>query len=632
MKKFLLAIMAAASFSMAGASDFISIKAADAVPDETVGSRAETLDIRFCGNLATWSTVGAVDELKCYIYVPADVATKYAGNEITSIVFNAYAYSSSNLSGSVFVTEDINSTSLAEKTVIILKGTSNNTGKFVNPYVIKEGVGFYIGYKVLKPAYNPSTGAADYPIGFDQGPANQYAGYVDYTAGSTKKTISLASNNSNLFIYATTTGDVTEADNVFATGGITLGNFFTLPVCGSGDQEALLPMFNCGSNAITSVEYEYSLDGGEAVEMNEQVDFPATTTAFLGLPVNLPASRGNLKVDIKKINGVEFTSSSSVNFIAVKEGFDYERKFVVEEFTGTWCGYCPRGIVGFEKMDQAYPDKFIGIAVHYQDAMSTASYNPIINKFYQGAPSSIVNRDPMFEPDPNYDELSATLQMFEDTKAAVQPYITSLKFDEEGDSATVESKVVFGFSDKNAKYRLAYVVLEDSVLGRQTNYYAGGSMGKLDGWESMGSTVTWSYSHVARNIYDALGINNSLPLVVEAGKGYDYTYRLNMKNVKAEKRKDAHVVMLVIDSVTGCILNACKVGSDDEWTSGIANVGAERAAAKVYGLSGAIAIEGDYADVQVYTIGGQPVGRTEGLAAGIYVVRVDGAVSKVVVK
>lgn len=633
MKKFLLAIMAAASFAWAGANDFISIKADDAIATETAESRAESLNLRFCGNLASWSTVGAVDEMKCYIYVPADVATKYAGNEITSIVFNAYVTSTISLNGSVFVTEDINGTPQAEKTMMVMKGTNNNTGKFVNnPYVIKEGVGFYIGYKVLKPAYNPSTYVADYPICFDQGPANQYAGYVDYTVGSTKKTLSLATNDANLFIYATTSGDVTEADNVFATGGVTIGNFFTLPVCGSGDQEVLLPMYNCGTNDITSIDYEYSIDGGDAVAMSEKVEFPALTTAFLGLPVNLPASRSNLKVDVKKINGIDFEASSSVEYIAVEEGFDHERKFVVEEFTGTWCGWCPRGIVGFENMDKTYPDKFIGIAVHYSDAMSTSTYNAFTNKYYQGAPSSIVNRDPMYQPDPNFDDLSATLQVFDDSKAAVQPYITSFAFDEEGDSATVETKVVFGFNDSNAKYRLAFVVLEDSVLGRQTNYYSGGSNGTLDGWEKMGSPVTWNYSHVARNIYEAFGINNSLPLSVKAGTGYDYKYRLSMKSVKKEKRKDAHVVLLVLDSATGCILNACKVGADEGFVSGIANVAAEKSTAKAYGLRGAIAIEGDYADAKVYTIGGQLVGRTEGLAAGIYVVRVDGATYKVIVK
>ena len=43
----------------------------------------------------------------------------------------------------------------------------------------------------------------------------------------------------------------------------------------------------------------------------------------------------------------------------------YDRVTVVEEGTGTWCGWCVRGIVALEYMRENYPDKFIGIGVHY---------------------------------------------------------------------------------------------------------------------------------------------------------------------------------------------------------------------------------------------------------------------------
>lgn len=621
--------MAVATFAWANAYEFVSVKA-DA-PVENAGSRAETLDLRFCDVIDTWSTVGAVDEIKCYIYVPAEVATKYAGNQITSIVFNAYVTSGTFLNGSVFVSEDINGTALAEKTIKVTRGSNNNVGKFLNdPYTIKEGVGFYIGYKVQKPVYDTQSRVADYPIGFDCGPQNQYAGYVEYTTGTTKKTLSIADsgNNNNLFIYATTTGDVTEVNNVFATGGVTFGNF-TLPVCASGDTEALLPVFNCGTNAITSVDYEYSVNGGADTQVSQEVNLAGQTNGYVGLPVNLPAIRGSVELNVKKINGLDYETSSASNFIAVAEGFDHERRFVVEEFTGTWCGYCPRGIVAFEKMEAAYPDKFVGIAVHDGDAMKTSTYSALVNKYCTGYPGSIINRDPIYAPDPSYDNLDAAMRAFDESKAAVAPYITSLEFTESKDSAVVESMVKFGFNDKLANYKVAFVVLEDSVLGRQTNYYSGGSLGKLDGWESMGSTVTWHYKHVARNIYSVWGLDDLLPNEVEVGQECEFTYRLSMKGVKAVNIKNAHVVMLVLDGVSGTILNACKVGADGDWMTGIGSVAAEKAAANVYGADGAIVVDGEYSNVQVYTISGQQVGRTSGLAAGIYVVTVDGVAHKV---
>lgn len=630
--------MAVASFAWAGAVDFVSVKA-DA-PAEIPGSRAETLDMRFCNDLASWTTIGAVDEIKCYIYVPAEVATKYAGNEITSIVFNAYVTSAMSLNGTVFVSEDINGAPVVQKSLKILRGKSNNVGKFQsNAYTIKEGVGFYLGYTVLKPVYNPQQQVADFPIGFDEGPQNQYAGFIEYTTGASKKTLKVSESgqNANLFVYATTTGAVTEVNDVFATGDVVVGNYFTLPVCGSGEQEALLSVYNCGTNALTSVDYEYSINGSAPIATSCQVELAGQTSAYVPLPVTLPASRADLTVKVKKLNGKEFESATTSEFIAVAEGFDHQRRMVVEEFTGTWCGWCPRGIVAFEKMEKAYADQFIGIAVHSGDAMATSTYNALLNKYAEGFPGCIINRDPMYSPDPSFDNLDACMSIFDDSKAAVAPYITSLEFKEKSkpeatDTALVNAKVVFGFNDKVANYKVAFVVLEDSVLGRQTNYYAGGGNGALDGWEKMGSTVTWQYAHVARNIYSVWGLEGLLPAEVEAGQECDFTYELSFKGVKAAKRKDAHVVMLVIDSASGTILNACKVGAADDWQSGLGSVAADKAAVKVYGAAGSIEIEGEYSNVQVFTISGQQVGRTTGLAAGIYVVCVDGAAHKVSVK
>lgn len=69
-------------------------------------------------------------------------------------------------------------------------------------------------------------------------------------------------------------------------------------------------------------------------------------------------------------------------------------------------------------------------------------------------------------------------------------------------------------------------------------------------------------------------------------------------------------------------------------TTGVENVDAE--GVKVIGVDGGIVVAGDAADVEVYTIGGALVGKAEttriDCAAGIYIVKVDGTVHKVIVK
>jgi len=50
-------------------------------------------------------------------------------------------------------------------------------------------------------------------------------------------------------------------------------------------------------------------------------------------------------------------------------GKTVERRTVVEEGTGTWCGYCTRGMAFMKKAEDTYGDRFIGIAIHGDDPM-----------------------------------------------------------------------------------------------------------------------------------------------------------------------------------------------------------------------------------------------------------------------
>src|SRR4051812_35948630 len=40
------------------------------------------------------------------------------------------------------------------------------------------------------------------------------------------------------------------------------------------------------------------------------------------------------------------------------------RHVLLEEFTGSWCGWCPRGIVAINQLEQTAPGKVIPVAIH----------------------------------------------------------------------------------------------------------------------------------------------------------------------------------------------------------------------------------------------------------------------------
>ena len=59
---------------------------------------------------------------------------------------------------------------------------------------------------------------------------------------------------------------------------------------------------------------------------------------------------------------------TTVSFIPTK-------RVVFEEAGGTWCPWCPQGIVAMETLEQNYPLTAIPIAVHNGDIMTNTLYD-----------------------------------------------------------------------------------------------------------------------------------------------------------------------------------------------------------------------------------------------------------------
>ena len=88
----------------------------------------------------------------------------------------------------------------------------------------------------------------------------------------------------------------------------------------------------------------------------------------------------------------------------------------MEEGTGTWCGWCPRGIVAFRYMAEKYPETFIGIAVHKSDNLETNTYSYL--KF-NGYPSCYVNRNLRNSTSPE----AGTLEVMHNKAVAIPPHV-----------------------------------------------------------------------------------------------------------------------------------------------------------------------------------------------------------------
>lgn len=288
----------------------------------------------------------------------------------------------------------------------------------------------------------------------------------------------------------------------------------------------------------------------------------------------------------------------------------YPLKLVSEEVTGTWCGYCVRGIVAMKTMNDKYPDNFIGIAIHnstphWPDAMAEG-VEDYLEYIYtsckiSGYPHCVFSRNPMYSIDPAYMEQYYKMLMDGDgNSCGVQLTATYDATDNKIDATT---DVYFAADADNADYKLAYVLVENNVhrtakdLGledgqptgyEQNNYYAGTET-EMGGFEDMPSTVPaeqmW-YNDVARGIWpDSRGMGGIIPASVRDGDSYKHTYSIGMPSNVLEPKNTELVVMLL--DKNGIIVNADKVKIQG-LTAGISGTTRQPAVSNdaAYGING----------------------------------------------
>lgn len=258
--------------------------------------------------------------------------------------------------------------------------------------------------------------------------------------------------------------------------------------------------------------------------------------------VELKNGERNISIAISKINGKDNKDNTTTTVTA--RGFDLQRPVVVEEATGTWCGFCVRGHVFMNKFGDLYPEYFIGIAVHNSDPMVVTAYDSGLNKYpkFPGYPSAIVSRDTFLDPaDMEIPFLDAASKPTEVDLSAKATY------DKNTNALTITATSTPGKNLIAAKFFIALV--EQGVTGttaayNQANYYTNNQLGPMGGYESKPNPVPASqmvYNHVARALYGAVnGITGSIKSPWLKGKeityvndSYTIPAEFNIANLKA---------------------------------------------------------------------------------------------------
>lgn len=337
--------------------------------------------------------------------------------------------------------------------------------------------------------------------------------------------------------------------------------------------EAVLPVTikNKGENNITSVSYTITSNNDPSTATPE-VTVPinnivngATATFDVSFDTSVPL-RDTRTVTITKVNGQPNDAPAadcvaSGNFTVVSLLFT--RIPVIEEFTGTWCGWCPRGFVGMETAHEKYGDQVVLIAAHNGDPMVTSDYNPVMSTV-SGFPDARVNRATDIDPNPDAIQSSIDQSMLEVPVGMVQ--VTAQWDDEQMKTIKMDATSKFAFAEENANYGIAFVLTEDGMKGTssswaQSNSYSGqsGYPSYMDWWCSQGSKVTGlEYNFVAVGAWQiASGFNGSVKTSFEAGEvmPFSYTADISTKTLIQDKSK-LKVAALLIDRGANKIVNA----------------------------------------------------------------------------
>lgn len=311
------------------------------------------------------------------------------------------------------------------------------------------------------------------------------------------------------------------------------------------------------TQSVTGLDLDY----GQSYAFNHNDQFDVT------LPTN-----EEIVVNISNINGIDSLDFSSENKSAFIQGISQVpvRNVVYEEGTGTWCGWCPRGFVAMEIMEEE--PNFIGIAVHNGDPMVISSYDSNMN--LSGYPGANVNR--------SLNNIGVSPDIFLSVHSTLLNEVTPVsanvkaEYDETTRNTTIDVDATFYSQFDGDDFRFSVIIIEDSIRGTssgysQVNFYNLGTnptapalIGYGFNWNQEPDPVPASkmfYNHVPVSILGGyFGEQGSIPSSISLDQKVTKSYTYNV--AASRNPNNMKAVVLVLDANTGEILNAAQTKFD----------------------------------------------------------------------
>lgn len=396
-----------------------------------------------------------------------------------------------------------------------------------------------------------------------------------------------------------------------------------------------LTLENFGVDGVQSFDYTISSEGitGEEQHYDMNSPFMAQGEFVAKVPIAVGNKTGDVEkiLTVTRVNGEENAVAKEEASTKIKLsvlGETLPKKVLVEEFTGTWCIWCPLGARGIELSEKKFGDKLIAVEVHDQDVMwdSNIGYDPLIGTLI-GVPACFINRGP--ETDPYYgsaagdyygldadieQELSYTAEASLEAEAAWNDALTEIN---------AKARVTFQMSASKSEYALGYLVTAGTLTGTdkdwvQSNALSGDNSFAYD--DNLTDLVNSPKSLVDYKFHNVVvaaagvekGVAGSIPAPIVSGTAKQHSQRIDMGELKLiQDKDDLSLVVFLLNTTTGRIVNAEKVKVTGA-PSGLREVGTAMGERSLYNMQGQ---------------------RIESLQRGVNILRhADGRTEKILVK
>lgn len=387
----------------------------------------------------------------------------------------------------------------------------------------------------------------------------------------------------------------------------------------NNDTDFIFEINNDGSEPISSFEYE--IDGiPNFMEIYGWTMNPYSSQSFGAMvSVGSKANYTEKTMTITKVNGMPNESIEK----SMKIPYYISRKksptvAVMEEFTGTWCGWSLAANLALDYYQKKFGDKLITICVHgssttVKDPMEIPEYSEIRKLNWGMYPSCLINRtrgdkyrysfdDPMAPFQDGYGEGTFNLDVnIENVLNRIMPGSIEMGAtwnNAAQDAINIQTRTTFELNAAELPFEIGYVLLEDGMSGEGIEWAL------LNDFANM-ETVRWyefeeltklpalvydqKYDNVPVDAWDAYkGVPGSLVGPFTAGVPVEGSFLADIKgNTLIQNKENLSVVALIVNKETGKIINAakCKIG-DSLSPSGINSIMKMRATFDIYNLQG----------------------------------------------